>query len=395
MATNKKMEKTVTVPGKGEITIRPARIQDMRRIQVLYAEIYGASYSVTLITDKEKMRYAIEHDDYYWLVAEFQNRIIGSLVYAIDLKDRISKAFGAVVSQEFRKHDLAYTMMKLVLDDITHTRDLVDLVYATTRTASSAPQRLTESLGFIKLGIFPNTHKVSENETHCLTAYMTEKALKKRRKNPRFIPEIRPFYEIVLKQLKLDKPSIEDYKSPYSDHKQKIPTLAFEMITAPGFVKNRYKSVKREGFFAATFMPFHEPNLIFVTLDGKTEIYLHYNTKDKYSVVMGGFTDQHMTVVLDSLSQKLNELNMSYVEVIVDAYSPEYQRMAVDARFIPTGYFPCSKRVGNRRYDCIVFSRTFEILDFRNVKIISLYRNILKEYLKLWRENYVEVVFKP
>jgi RimJ/RimL family protein N-acetyltransferase len=94
---------------------------------------------------------------------------VGSLVYALDLYYRNSKAFGAVVSQEFRKLDLAYTMMKLVLDDITHNKDLVDLVYATTRTANYAPQKLTESLGFIKLGIFPNTHKVQDNETHCLT----------------------------------------------------------------------------------------------------------------------------------------------------------------------------------------------------------------------------------
>ena len=57
-------------------------------------------------------------------------------------------------------------------------------------------------------------------------------------------------------------------------------------------------------------------------------------------------------------------------------------------------YFPCAKKVGNKRYDCIAFSRTFDVLDFRNVKIISLYKNFLREYLKLWRENYIELVFK-
>jgi len=394
MLNKKKIEKIINIPQKGNVIIRLAKVQDMRRIQVLYAEVYGGSYSITLITDKEKMRYAIENDNYYWLVAEFENRIIGSLVYAIDLKDRLSKAFGAVVSQEFRKHDLAYTMMKLVLDDITQNKDMVDVIYATTRTANPAPQRLTESLGFIKLGIFPNTHKVSENETHCLTAYFTENALKSRKLKPVFIPEIKPFYDIVLKQIKLDNPKIQDFKTIYSDHKNKIPSLQFEIITAPSFIKNRYKRIKQEGFFSSTYMPFHEPNLIFITPDGETEIYIHYNQKDKYSVIIGGFTNIDMTVVLENISRKLNEMNMAYLEVIVDAYHPQYQRMAIDARFIPTGYFPSLKKVGNKRLDCIIFSRTFEILDFRNVKIISLYRNILKEYLKLWRENYIEVVFK-
>lgn len=389
-----KIEKILDLPGKGPVTIRLARVQDMRRIQMLYTEIYGASYSVSLITDREKMRYAIESDSYYWLVAEFQNRIIGSLVYAMDLKDRISKAFGAVVSQEFRKHDLAYTMMKLVLDDITQKKNLVDLVYATTRTASSAPQRLTESLGFVKLGIFPNTHKVYENETHCLTAYYTENSLKKRKPKPVIISEVLPFYEIILKQLRLDRPKVENAGTVFSDRNQKIPLIEFETITAADFVKRRFKQISQTDFFLSTYMPFHEPNLIFVSRDGKTELYLHYYPKDKYSVIMGGFTDRDPTIVLESAAGKLREMDMAYLEILIDAYHPAFQRMAIDARFIPTGYFPCAKKVGNRRYDCIAFSRTFDILDFRNVRIISLYRNILKEYLKLWRENYIEVVFK-
>ena len=175
----KKIEKIIKTEGMPDIIVRLAKVPDMRRIQMLYAEVYGAAYPIPIIMDKDKMRHAIEDNDYYWLVAECQGRIIGSLVYALDLFYRNSKAFGAVVSQEYRKHNLAFMMMKLVLDDITVNKDLVDLVYATTRTANHAPQRLTESLGFIKLGIFPNTHKVHDKETHCLTAYLTEGALQR------------------------------------------------------------------------------------------------------------------------------------------------------------------------------------------------------------------------
>ncbi|MEI7528412.1 MAG: hypothetical protein WCK76_05655, partial [Elusimicrobiota bacterium] len=96
----------------------------------------------------------------------------------------------------------------------------------------------------------------------------------------------------------------------------------------------------------------------------------------------------------ESVARKVSELDMAYIEVIIDAYSPHIQRDALDARFIPSAYFPCAKRVGQKRYDCIAFSRTFDVLDFRNVKIISLYKNFLREYLKLWRENYIELAFK-
>jgi len=391
----KKIERIIKTEGKPDIIIRLAKVQDMRRIQMLYAEVYGANYPIPIIMDKGLMRHAIEDNDYYWLVAECQGRVVGSLVYALDLLYRNSKAFGAVVSQEFRKHNLAFMMMKLVLDDITTNKDLVDLVYATTRTANHAPQRLTESLGFIKLGIFPNTHKVQDNETHCLTAYLTEGALQRRRKTPWIIPEVEAFYEIVRKQIKLEPAQVKDVKGDYSDHKQKIPLLNFEVVTAPEFVKNRYKKTKHTSFFEHIVMPFHEPNLLLITPDQGTEVYLTYSQKDKYSVIVGGVTNEKsFAVVLESVARKVSDMDMAYVEVIIDAYSPAIQRDALDARYIPSAYFPCAKRMGGKRYDCIVFSRTFDVLDFRNVKIISLYKNFLREYLKLWRENYIELVFK-
>ncbi len=393
---HKKIEKIIRNAGKPDVVIRLAKIQDMRRIQMLYVEVYGGTYSVPIVTDKDRMRRAIEDDDYYWIVAECEGRVVGSLVYAVDLPHRISKAFGAVVSQEFRKLDLAYTMMKLVLDDITQAKDLVDLVYATTRTANYGPQKLTENLGFIKLGIFPNTHKVHDNETHCLTGYLTEKALTTlRRPRPRLIPEAEPFYDIVRRQVNLDKAQVKNVKGDYSDHKQRIPLLDFEVITAPSFVKSRYRKIKNNHFFAHTVMPFHEPNLILITPDQGTEVYLTYNQKDKYSVIVGGLTsEKSFAVVLESVARKVSDMDMAYIEVLIDAYSPHIQRDALDARFIPSAYFPCVKKVGHKRYDCIAFSRTFDVLDFRNVKIISLYKNFLREYLKLWRENYIELVFK-
>ncbi|MEI7481295.1 MAG: GNAT family N-acetyltransferase [Elusimicrobiota bacterium] len=393
--TLKKMEQTIKNGGKADITIRLAKIPDMRRIQMLYAEVYGGNYAISLITDKDKMRRAIENDSYYWLVAESEGRIIGSLVYALDISDRIAKAFGAVVSKEYRKLDLAYTMMKLVLDAITHTHKLADVVYATTRTASHAPQKLTESLGFVKLGIFPNTHKVNENETHCLTAYFTEEALKKREPKPNLVHEIVPFYDLVRRQINLEAPAVTEVESLYQENRHMIPPLPLEIITAPAFIKNRFKNLKSNSFFEHAYMPFHEPNLLFIAPDQSTEVYLSYNQKDKYSVIMGGVTKEtSATVVLESIALKLSDMNMAYVEIILDAYTPQLQREAMDARYIPSGYFPCVKKSGNKRYDCIVFSRTFEVLDFRNVKLLSLYKNFLREYLSLWREHYIESAFR-
>lgn len=392
----RKIEKTLKgLAGKPDVTVRFARTQDMRRIQILYGEVYGGSYSISLVTDREKMRYAIENDSYYWMVAECEGRIIGSLVYSLDGSDRISKAFGAVVSSEFRKLDLAHTMMELVLEDITRPGGPVDVVYATIRTASYAPQKLTESLGFVKLGIFPNTHKVSENETHCLTAFFTGESLKKRETEPKLIPEAAPFYELARRQLGLEPPVIEEVRGRYQGNPHAIPLLPMETITAPAFIRNRFKNLKCNGFFEHSYMPFHEPNLLFITPDQSTEVYLSYSQKDKYSAIVGGVTrEQDSTVVLESVARKINDMNMAYIELILDAYTPALQREAMEARYIPSAYFPCLQRSGNRRRDCVIFSRTFEVLDFRNVKLASLYKDYLGEYLKLWREYYIESAFR-
>ena len=383
-----------------EIRIRNARIEDARRIQVLYSEIYGANYSTSLIFDREEMRKAIQSDEYFWLVGDHNDRVIGSLLYAIDRKQRTSKALGAVVSREYRKHNLANTMMRIILEKITKEEKLVDMVYATTRSITTAPQQMTETLGFVALGIFPNSHKVYEHETHCLTGYYVASSWHKRRKPAMLMKEIEPFYrlaqkELLARDLQLGEPKMaeESYlRSPLAARTTPQNALIpFEMILAPQFVASRFRALGNSGPFINSYVPFHEPNLLLMSHDQKTEIYLHYNAPHKYTVILGGRTEiEDFSLLLNSAAKVLRELNVGYVECLVDAYSPELQRQAVHARFLPSAYFPSMRLVGGKRWDYVALSRSFDMLDFRNVTLMSTYREYLKEYLKIWNELYVE-----
>ncbi|MBI5244347.1 MAG: hypothetical protein HY922_11825 [Elusimicrobia bacterium] len=381
------------------ILLRGARPEDMRRIQVLYAEVYGASYPMSLITDKQKMRRAIESDRYYWLIAESRGqdrrgRIVASLIYELDQAQRISKALGAVVSKEFRKQNLAQTMMAAVLKEITRGPGAADTVYATTRTVTTAPQRLTDTLGFAHLGIFPNAHKVFEHETHCLAAYFQPSALRMRKTPPLLIKEIAPLYKLVCRELAIGRAVYQEpppARKPYGEQ----PLLSFESIPAPSFVKRRFKRVRAPGVFSTSFVPFHEPNLLLITPDQKTEVFIHYGAMDRYSVILGGRTKlKDFALILKSVTKALNDMGVSYIELIVDAYSPRLQRQALEARFLPSAYYPAFRKVGNRRWDYIIFSRSFEMLDFRNVRVISAYRGFLKEYLRIWQALFIDMAFK-
>lgn len=393
-----KLETVLKTPEGLNVYLRNAKPEDMRRIQVLYGDVYGPNYPMPVIFDKFKMRRAIESDRYCWLVAECQGRIVASLIYEVDPSQRISKAFGAVVSKEFRKQNLANTMMETILRELTKNR-IVDTVYATTRTVTTAPQQLTETLGFVKLGIFPNVHKVFEYETHCLAAYFVPEALKNRRTPPALIHEMAPFYRLVHDKVNIGK-AVFRPPSPALREKTKNPAkeqslLSFETISAPSFIKNRFAKARNSGVFANNYVPFHDPNLMLITPDQSTEVFLNYGATDRYSVIMGGKSEiKDFSLILNSVAKTLNNMGVSYIELLVDAYSPDLQWQALHARFLPSAYFPAFRKVGDKRWDYIVFSRSFEMLDFRNVKIMSTYRNFLKEYMKIWQALYIDLAFK-
>ena len=393
------VEQRVNAADEKTVTLRVARVEDMRRVQALYAEVYGPNYPLSIVSEKSRMRRAIESSRYYWLVAVCEDRIIASLIYEMDPVQRLAKAFGAVVSKEFRKRDLANIMMETAQKRFTRGRPMVDTVYATTRTVTTAPQKLTENLGFVKLGIFPNVHKVFEYETHCLAAYFAPEALKRRKKPAILIPEVAPFYRLVCQQIELGRPIFSQPAAPLIERNQNAshqePLLSFEIISAPHFVRHRFEYLKKSGLFAASYVPFHEANLLFITPDQSTEVFLNHGAMDRYSVILGGRTgSRDFSLILNSAAKTLNDMGVSYIELLVDAYSPALQRHAFNSRFIPCAYYPALRKVGGKRWDYIVFARTFEMLDFRNVRITQTYRRFLKEYLKIWQSLYIDSVFR-
>ena len=378
--------------GKSGIRLRRAATVDTHRIQLLYTEVYGANYPLSIIKDQAQMRRALENPSFFWMLAEFQGRIVASIIYELDKAQRIAKVFGAVVAKAHRKNNLANTMMAAVMRELTGPRPRADTVYATTRTVTTAPQQMTENLGFTKLGIFPNAHKVLEHETHCLTAYFTPAALRRRRTPVALIPALEPFYRLVRRQIDLGRLIVHQ---PALALCATQDLLSFESISAPHFIRSRFARHRNRGLFAASFVPFHDPNLLLVTPDQKTEVFLHHDRSDRYSIILGGHTEERDgTRVFKSIAAALNELGVSYIELLVDAYSPELQAHALNARFLPSAYFPAFRRVGARRWDYVVFSRSFEIFDFRNVRLISIYRNFLKEYLSVWQRLYINQAFR-
>ena len=64
------------------------------------------------------------------------------------------------------------------------------------------------------------------------------------------------------------------------------------------------------------------------------------------------------------------------------------------AKFIPCGYLPAFQLEGEKRYDYVVFSRSFEILDFNNLELTGENQKYLRNYIGLWEQKFLGGYFK-
>ena len=383
-------------------TIRRAIKEDAYKIQELYFLVYNGRYPLSLINDIHELNAALTGDDFVWVLIFIEDKLIGSVIYEIDHEQRIAKSFGAVIITEFRGHNLTGIAMKHVQDMILGKDKMCDIIYATTRTESSAPQKLTEKLGYKKLGLFPNVRKVVDYETHCLTAIFDDYAFETRKKPPVILPELKDIYEITRAELKLEHATIEDYID--EDENTDKELIEFEVISAENYVKRRFKYGIEKKIISMHFFPFQKPNLLLCSKDLTVEIYLYHALEDNHSCIIGGrFEDYDYHLILESVCATAKLLGIRYLELLVGAYKPKTLREVLNARFLPSAYFPALKLVTEEdnpflkkgeRLDHFVFSRSFEMLDFKDIKLEGIYKKYLKNYFIMWKRLYIDGVFE-
>lgn len=370
-------------------TVGPARPEDALSIRWLYHTIYGGSYPFSLVYNAEECAKAISGDKHLWLLARAEGRVVASVIFTVDRGIRLGKVFGAVVDEAFRGFDLTERAIAHGLDLLMRRERAVESVYATTRTVSLAPQRLTEKLAFKPLGVFPNVHKVASAETHTLAVLHADGALARRAFTPRLPRSLEPFYAIARRHAGLGPAEFVD--APVAWASSAAP-IGFETVTAPQFVLRRFRGVKSDGKLTLDFFPFQEPNLFLISLDGKTELYCYRSTKDGHCVITGARSESlELREMLDQGARFLETMGVRYAEALVEANDAEAVRQALCAGFLPSAYYPCMRwdsAAAGRDY--VVMSRSLAMLDFHGVSLQSGYRDYLQEYFRLWRGLYVD-----
>jgi len=375
------------------LVLREANSSDVLAIQDLYRLVYGGKYPVDYAINPACLEGQIrDRQRHLWLVAEepINTKIIGVVSFNYDSENRLGKAAGVAVAPGYRGRGIAGSLLQRGVKYLTEEHNLVDGIYATTRTVNEAPSRVVAEMGFHQMGLFPNAVQVEDFEHLNLDVFLTPTALKNRRKKPYLFTPFQDVYQIARSRLKLERAYLVTERAPLRLSRQKI---AFQVVGDEAEAQSRFHQLSMEKRVSNSFFPFHKPTHILATLDGGTEVFVWFGGVGKQAAIVGYRTDRvNVHDLLDSVALSLQKLGAGYVEMLVDAYNYQIQQEAFTARFIPSAYFPAMKlHDDGLRDDYFVVSRTFNLLDFSSSILQGENLKFLRAYLKYYHELY----FKP
>lgn len=363
-----------------------ASADDIFHLAEIYFDVYEGTYSDPLMRDPQAIKnYILSHEGFWFIAKTEEGQVVASVLINYDQENLIAKAYGAVVRHEFRGKNLMEDLLQFGIDYLKEHTNGVDIIYSTTRTVNEAAQTLTEHLGFKKLGIFPNTHRTRDFETHCLTAIITPEALAKRHSDYKIHHDVENLFNIVAGEIPL--PPLESIV-PVSPTKELIDAGELEVIRSKKFVNYRYNQLKNDRSLEFEFFPFHKPNLVILSPDQSIELFCSLSDTDGHCVVIGGKMPSNLnfTDLFVKTNSLLREAGARYIEVLVRADRPKIVESILKSKFIPCAFFPAFQLQGEKRYDFLVLSRSYEIFDFQNVKLKGVNQSYLEEYYKTWKK---------
>jgi RimJ/RimL family protein N-acetyltransferase len=368
---------------------RLATAHDAVKIINLYYEVYQGLYPDPVMRDFSQFLKFVQNKNNYWFISEETNlkKIVSSVIYRYQEENLLAKVYGAVVDPTFRGAGLIRELMSFG-ENYLKANTQVELIYATTRTVHNKAQLLTEKLGYKKLGIFPNVHKTDEYETHCLTASHGPAALKKRFSQYKIHHQLKSLTDIACKEM--DIPLLESITPKESSKKLlACPRLeTFSSSHAKEFIWYRYNLAKKEKHLSFEFFPFQEPNFLLSSADQKLELFLNYSENDGHVDFLGAKVFENLSYesLFTEMGKILKNYGARYIELMIRAHQPKVIESVLKARFVPSAFLPAFQLTRNLRYDFIVMSRSFQVLDFQNLILSGSNNEYLKIYYKAWKK---------
>ncbi len=382
--------------GNNEV-IERAVVGDVDEIITLYRLVYGKKYPISYGTDRDLLARSIQDEiSHLVLVARDLDKkvITGALIVEIDSENKIGKLLGLVVHPTFQKNKIGNHLVEFAGDHFLEKGNVLNSLYATTRTNTVGAQRVFIKNQYLPLGIFPNAHRLSQYETVTLFAKFRKGLLEKRVPVKEVVPSLMPIYSILQNLVPdLDVPTAAE----------NLPTVAsinqeaweFEIIRAPNYVYRKFMETfpdPRDRFF-----PFHTPNMLIADKQGRIEIFAYFSKRDGYCTLIKATRPiAELGGSLSSLYMQLDDIGVSYIEVLVNVKLTPTITALMGGQFVPSAVYPAMREVDGKFEDYIVLSRTMEPLNFRGMSVISQFKPFIDLYVDTWKQvnlDSIEVVY--
>ncbi|MDO9181594.1 MAG: GNAT family N-acetyltransferase [Bacteriovorax sp.] len=382
-----------------DLKIEEAAGSDVDEIINLYRLVYGRKYPISYGTDPDLLKRAIENNETHkcLIVRDVLNRTIGGvLIVEIDSFNKIGKMVGLVVHPTYQRHKIGNGLVEFVSDFFLKHDTRLNSLYATTRTIAVGPQVIFIKNNYLPLGIFPNAHRLRQYETVTLFAKFRDGILAKRKPELSASTKVIPLYNILkelVPEIKIPKTSdINPVNTSESDE-----DWEFEIIRAPSYVLRKFN--ERFPDPSDRFFPFHTPNMIIADKLGRMEIFAYFSKRDGYCTLIKSthpITD--LNGHLTSLYMQLDDIGVSYIEVLVNVKHTPLIDTLLTGQFLPSAIYPAMREINNNYEDYIIMSRTMEPLNFRGMAVVSPFKPFIDQYVDAWKKvnlDTIEVIYGP
>lgn len=378
--------------------IERANVNDVNEIINLYRLVYGKKYPISYGNDSALLKRSIKNEKTHMVVVARdlnQYVITGVLITEIDTENKIGKLVGLVVHPKFQKNKIGNNLVEYVGSHFLEKGTEVNSLYATTRTNTVGSQRVFIKNSYLPLGIFPNAHRLSQYETVTLFAKFRKGLLEQRVPTKEVAPTLMPMYQI-LKNI-VPELSIPEAAEVY------VPLIApnedaweFEIIRAPNYVYRKFLETFPDP--KDRFFPFHTPNMLIADKEGRIEIFAYFSKRDGYCTLIKATKPiAELSGSLTSLYMQLDDIGVSYIEVLVNVNLTPSIGPLLTGQFVPSAIYPAMREIDGKFEDYIVLSRTMEPLNFRGMSVISQFKPFIDLYVDTWKKvnlDTIEVIYE-
>jgi len=372
------------------ISVRKAREKDVSEIRDLFISCYGPNYRYREFYDDYWLKKTVYSDNYLFLVATDNDRILGSasIYYDIGSHTDLLGEFGRlVVAPEFRERGIGSMLMR---ERLRFANARLHFGLANTRTRHPFAQSISFKYGFKPVGFLPLASLFDERESTAVMGQLFGTAKDLRRNHPRIIPEIFSLASRVLLSMGLpnDLLVIEDADSYPMQNEYQVEELAEAGL--PYLLRIERGRLKRRQIFGNLML-----SLGYFALQTKEAQYLVAKQGEVIVGAIGYVYDQVGKTIkivelididdgvggflLRELDRRAREeMDVAYAEVAVSAYWPRIQRTLDQLGFCPVAYCPSYVFHGMERLDAIRMAKLYIPFEIGNIDLIPAVEEVFK-----------------